>query len=87
MHKRTIILLATVFSLVLTGLILIQIYWINNSFEIKNQQFRVLVNNALTAVVLDMERQETIDRIFEEIDINNPESLKRRSGFLFIVVD
>jgi len=72
MQKRIIILLASVFSLVLTGLILIQIYWINNSFDINNQQFRVLVNNALTAVVLDLETQETIDRIIDEIGVDMP---------------
>ncbi|MBS0009923.1 MAG: HAMP domain-containing histidine kinase [Bacteroidales bacterium] len=69
MKKRTIIILAVIISIILSGLILIQIYWINNSIEIKNQQFRVYVNNALTAVVLDMEQQETIERIVEEIDL------------------
>jgi len=69
MKKKTIIILAVIFSMVLSGLILIQIYWINNSIEVKNQQFRVYVNNALNAVVLDMEQQETIERIVEEIDM------------------
>ncbi|MDT8400649.1 MAG: HAMP domain-containing sensor histidine kinase [Bacteroidales bacterium] len=69
MKKKTIIILAVIISLVLSGLILIQLYWINNSIEAKNQQFRVYVNNALDAVVLDMEQQETIERIVEEIDM------------------
>lgn len=69
MKKQTILILAVIISIVLTGLILIQIYWINNSIEVKNQQFRVYVNNALTAVVLDMEQQETIERIVDEIDM------------------
>jgi len=69
MKKKIIIMLAVIISIGLSGLILIQIYWINNSIQVKNQQFRVYVNNALTSVVLDMEQQETIERIVEEIDM------------------
>lgn len=69
MKKKTIIILAVIISVVLSGLMLIQIYWINNSIEVKNQQFRVYVNNALNAVVLDMEQQEIIERIVDEIDM------------------
>jgi len=69
MKRKTIIILAIIISVVLSGLMLIQIYWINNSIEAKNQQFRVYVNNALNAVVLDMEQQETIERIVQEIDM------------------
>jgi signal transduction histidine kinase len=69
MNKRNIIILAVIISIALTGLMLIQLYWINNSIEAKNQQFRVYVNNALNAVVLDMEKQEIIERIIEEIDM------------------
>jgi len=75
MKKKIIIVLAVIISIVLSGLIIIQIYWINNAIEAKNQQFRVYVNNALTAVVLDMEQQETIERIVEEIDLPMTDSV------------
>ena len=75
MKKKIIIILAVIISIVLSGLIIIQIYWINNALEAKNQQFRVYVNNALTAVVLDMEQQETIERIVEEIDLPMTDSV------------
>lgn len=75
MKKKIIIILAVIIGIVLSGLILIQIYWINNSIDVKNQQFRVFVNNALTAVVLDMEQQETIERIVEEIDLPMTDSV------------
>ena len=75
MKKQTIIILTIIISIVLSVLILIQIYWINNSIEVKNQQFRVYVNNALTAVVLDLEQQETIERIVEEIDMPMADSV------------
>ncbi|HCC70822.1 MAG TPA: hypothetical protein DEQ09_06695 [Bacteroidales bacterium] len=75
MKKKIIIILAVVISIVLSVLILIQIYWINNSIDVKNQQFRVYVNNALNAVVLDLEQQETIERIVEEIDMPMTDSV------------
>lgn len=75
MKKRTIIILAAIFSVIISGLILVQIYWINNAIEAKNQQFRVMVNNALDGVVSEMEKQETIDRIFEEINLPSVDSV------------
>ena len=70
MKRQTIIILAIVFSIVLTGLILVQIYWIKNAFEAKGQQFRVQVSNALDAVVLEMDdegKAKKIKRINEKI--------------------
>ncbi|MEE4114871.1 MAG: HAMP domain-containing sensor histidine kinase [Marinilabiliaceae bacterium] len=75
MKKYTIILFASLFALILSGLILVQVYWINQAFETKNQQFRVLVSNSLDAVVLELEKQETIERIIEEIDISSGDSV------------
>lgn len=68
MKRRTIILLATLFSIVMSGLILVQIYWINNAFDAKDQQFRVLVSNSLDVVIRELEKEEIIERIAEEID-------------------
>lgn len=75
MKKRTIIILSIVLSLIISGLILVQIYWIRNAIETKNQQFRVMVNSALDAVVSELERQEAIERIFEEINLPSVDSL------------
>ncbi|MDX2414526.1 MAG: hypothetical protein QNK33_04985, partial [Bacteroidales bacterium] len=63
MKQRTIIILAIVFGIVLSALILVQIYWINQAFDTKDQQFRVLVSKSLDVVVLEMEKQEAIKRI------------------------
>jgi two-component sensor histidine kinase len=68
-------LLAVLFFLVISGLILIQLNWINNAFEITDQQFRYNANKALESVVLDLERQELIDRIVDEIDPESSDSL------------
>jgi len=71
MKRKTIVLLAILFFLVISGLIMIQFYWIRNSMAITDQQFRYNANRALESVVLDLEAQELIDMIVEEI---NPES-------------
>jgi nitrogen-specific signal transduction histidine kinase len=71
MKRKTIVLLAILFFLVISGLIMIQFYWIRNSMAITDQQFRYNANKALESVVLDLEAQELIDMIVDEI---NPES-------------
>lgn len=54
---------------------MVQIYWINNAFEAKDQQFRVLVSNSLDVVIREMEKQEILKRIAEEIDIPKEDSV------------
>lgn len=67
MKRKVIILFAILFAFALSGLIFIQVYWINNAIEINDQQFRYQVNRALDAVVGELEEKELIDRIMKEI--------------------
>jgi signal transduction histidine kinase len=75
MKRQTIILLAVLVAFSLTGLIFIQVYWINNALQINDQQFRYQANRALDVVVSQLEEKELIDRIMKEIGDIPPDSI------------
>ena len=75
MRRITIVLLAIFFFLAISGLILIQLYWISNAVAITDQQFRYSANKALESVVLNLEEKELIKNIVDDIDPASTDSV------------
>jgi signal transduction histidine kinase len=66
MSKKLIWILTVVMTAGLLGLIGVQGYWIRNAVDVKEQQFKQVVNKALTSVIAKLEERETMVKIVEE---------------------
>ena len=80
-NKSNIRLISAFLALALSGLIAIQIYWINNAIEIEQQRFETNVSNALNQVVDMVERQEVASKVRKSFDAS------RKGKMFFMGID
>jgi two-component system phosphate regulon sensor histidine kinase PhoR len=78
MSKRVLWILTISLSVVLLGLIIVQIKWIENANMTKNEQFKQLVNNTLSDVSRQLEKHYTANRmsIIIEEELGDMEELE-----------
>lgn len=90
MSKRVFILLITLMIFALIGIIAVQIYWINNTIEIREKQFTNDVKFAL-ANVSEMIQEREINDYYEKygsvVDSATQSSNSRKKDFYFQKID
>lgn len=67
MNRRNIWILTVIISLTSIALVILQMLWIRNTYQMKEEEFDRLVNNTLDRVIDEVERQETVSQIYDEI--------------------
>lgn len=67
-NRSNIRIISVLLALALSGLIAIQIYWINNAIDLERQRFETNVSNALQNVVEMVERQEVASNVRKRFD-------------------
>lgn len=68
MNNKKLFLITLLISVVVIGLILIQLYWINNAISIREEHFEQKVNEALNAVVRVIEKKSTAAKITKKLN-------------------
>jgi len=68
MKKQLIVFLTVFMGLALTGLIIIQSFWISNAFKLKEKHFDQLVQKSLSEAVFEIQRNETMSIIFDGLE-------------------
>ena len=69
MNRHNIGLITTLGAIALLGLIVTQLYWINNAFTLKQQHFSMRVTEALNNVVYKLEKQSTASKIKRRLSL------------------
>ncbi|MDP4828371.1 MAG: hypothetical protein NWR73_11830, partial [Flavobacteriales bacterium] len=67
-NRSNIRIISVLLALALSGLIAIQIYWIDNAIDLERQRFETNVSNALQNVVEMVERQEVASNVRKRFD-------------------
>jgi len=82
--------LAAFMAIVMTGLILVQTYWIRNAVQIKEHQFNQIVSRTLSNVSYQMEEREAANMVYDYLmpelefftdSVTNSISFRMQAGF------
>jgi two-component system phosphate regulon sensor histidine kinase PhoR len=69
MSRKFLWIIAIFMGFAMIALIMVQTYWINNAYRLKEKQFRQAVDRALYHVVNEIQERETIWNIMDEADV------------------
>src|ERR1035437_1110225 len=69
MSRHNIGLITVLSAIALLGLIVTQLYWINNAFTLKQQHFSLGVNEALNSLVYKLEKQDAASKIKRRLSL------------------
>ena len=67
--KKNIIWITALATIALLGLVITQVYWINNAFVLRSKHFSIQVNEALTNVVYKLEKQNAAAKIKSRLNL------------------
>lgn len=79
MSRNRIILIIILISLSLVGLTGIQLYWVKNAFDLKEQHFQQAVTEALNNVVYKLDKKSTASRITKKLNFRK-QGMRTKSG-------
>ncbi|MCB0820784.1 MAG: hypothetical protein KDC13_09185, partial [Bacteroidetes bacterium] len=80
-NRSNIRIIIALLTLALSGLIAIQIYWIDNAIDLERQRFETNVANAMQNVVDLVERQEVASKVRKSFDAS------RQGKMFFMGID
>ena len=96
MKKPFIKILIAAIAIALVGLVVMQLYWINNAVSLKEEEFTRDVNDALGELVDKLEKEEAIDKLrsheegkflfFDDDSLMNLKNDIPDSGVAYLVV-
>jgi two-component system phosphate regulon sensor histidine kinase PhoR len=69
MSRKSIGYLSVLATIALLGLVITQLYWLNNAFTLRQQHFSLSVNEALNNVVYKLEKQNAAAKIKRRLNL------------------
>lgn len=67
MNKKLYIILLSIITVAIIGLLILQTKWLQNAFKVKEDHFSLKVNQALSEIARNVETRETIVEVTNEI--------------------